>query len=166
MYNRRNFLRASATVGASLLLSCRHVGRTQLHPMLTERAGDDPTAASVDEDFWRAVRGAFELEPGLVNLNHGVSPSPRDLQTALHVEMDEVNGAPTLFMRNWPAEGRREEARSVAADALGCHPEELAITRSATEGLVTAQLGIDLEPGGAVPGQAENRVRFIDDQRI
>ena len=156
MHNRRNFLRAGATAGASLLLSCRHVGRTDLDPMLTERAGDDPAATSVDEEFWRAVRGAFELKPGLVNLNHGVSPSPRDLHTALHAEMDEVNGAPTLFMRNWPAEGRREEARSVAAEALGCHPEELAITRCATEGLVTAQLGIDLEPGDEVLSTSED----------
>ena len=33
-------------------------------------------------------------------------------------------------------------------------------------GVDAAAPGIHLEPGGAVPGQAENRVRFIDDQRI
>jgi isopenicillin-N epimerase len=44
----------------------------------------------------------------------------------------------------------------VAAEALGCDPEELAITRSATESLQIAQLGIPLAPGDEVLSTRED----------
>jgi isopenicillin-N epimerase len=149
MHSRRDFVRAGTLAGASLLVGCRHQVLHGLDPAI-DAADEDPVAAASDEAFWRSVRGAFDLDERIINLHAGVSPSPRDVHDALEREARSVNRAPTYHMRDWPALGRREDARIAAADALGCDPEELAITRSATESLQIAQLGIDLTPGDEV----------------
>jgi selenocysteine lyase/cysteine desulfurase len=43
-----------------------------------------------------------------------------------------------------------ESARRAVANAAGCDPEEIAITRNSSESLEIAQMGIDLEPGDEV----------------
>ena len=78
------------------------------------------------------------------------------MQEALAAELDRVNRAPLFHMRDAPAEGRREEARISAARALGCDSEELAITRSGTDSLQIAQMGIDLKPGDEVLSTRED----------
>ena len=156
MPNRRKFLRTSAFAGVSLLAGCRHGTVKRLDSILAGTSIQGPAATASDENFWGTVRRAFDLKPDLINLNHGVSPSPRDVQEAMKAEIDLVNRAPLYQMRDWPAEGRREEARVAAAEALGCHPEELAITRSATEAIEIAQLGIDLDPGDEVLSTRED----------
>ena len=40
--------------------------------------------------------------------------------------------------------------RRELAGEFGCDPEEIAITRNASEGLETCQLGLDLQPGDEV----------------
>jgi selenocysteine lyase/cysteine desulfurase len=57
--------------------------------------------------------------------------------------------------------------RKLAAEA-GCDPEELAITRNASEGLQIAQLGIDLQPGDEVVTTNQDYGRMLDtwDQRV
>ena len=155
MKSRREFLRTSTAASLSFLVGCRNGSVDDLDAIL-QIQGENPVESASDEDFWRQVRGSFDLHAGLTNLNHGLSPSPREVQTAFKSESDLVNQAPLLEMRDWPSEGRREEARRVAAESLGCDPEELAITRSATEALQIAQLGIPLAPGDEVLSTRED----------
>lgn len=155
MQTRRDFIQAGTLAGASLFVGCRQPIPESRAPLFDVPDEDAATTAS-DEAFWQSVRASFELDPRLTNLNHGLSPSPRYVQEALERESSSVNRAPLDHMRDWPAEGRREEARIVAADALGCDAEELAITRSATESLQIAQLGIDLVPGDEVLSTRED----------
>ena len=156
MQDRRAFLRTAGYAGTSLLVGCQPGGRTDVDQVMAGVSERSPAETAAAENFWGAIRRAFALDRRLINLNHGVSPSPRAVRESLKSEMDLVNSAPTYRMRDWPAEGRREEARLAAAEALGCHPEELAITRNATEALETAQLGIDLEPGDEVLSTSED----------
>jgi isopenicillin-N epimerase len=155
MHTRREFIRAGTFAGASLLVGCRQPFPEDDGPVLAV-PDQDASAIASDEAFWQSVRAAFDLDPRRTNLNYGLSPSPKHVHEALARESRSVNRAPLDYMRDWPAEGRRDEARIVAADALGCDPEELAITRSATESLQIAQLGIDLEPGDEVLSTRED----------
>jgi isopenicillin-N epimerase len=155
MQTRRDFVRAGTLAGASLLVGCRQPIPEGRAPVF-DVPGEDAATTASDEAFWQSVRSSFELDPRLTNLNSGLSPSPRQVHEALERESRSVNRAPLDRMRDWPAEGRREEARIVAADALGCDPEELAITRSATESLQIAQLGIDLQAGDEVLSTRED----------
>jgi selenocysteine lyase/cysteine desulfurase len=61
-----------------------------------------------------------------------------------------------------------ETVRRRLADAFGCDPEELAITRNASEALQIAQLGIDLKPGDEVITTNQDYGRMLDtwEQRV
>ena len=61
----------------------------------------------------------------------------------------------------------RDRAPPAAAE-FGCDPEELAITRNASEALQIAQLGIDLKPGDEVVTTNQDYGRMLDtwEQRV
>jgi isopenicillin-N epimerase len=103
-----------------------------------------------DEDFWREIQGAFSVDRTLINLNNGgVSPSPRVVQDALRRYLELSNEAPVYTM--WQLlEPQIESVRTGLAQAFGCDPEELAITRNASESLETCILGLDLKPGDEI----------------
>ena len=58
--------------------------------------------------------------------------------------------------------------RRKLAVEVGCDPEELAITRNASEALQIVQLGIDLKPGDDVVTTNQDYGRMLDtwDQRV
>lgn len=156
MQSRRQFMTTGSLAGLGLLAGCSRgsdggVGGAEPAWRPYSSAG-----APDDEEFWSHVRSAYDLEPGVVNLNYGLSPAPRVVQRALLEELAEVNRAPLFHMRDatfdqmHAPEGRSEAARVAAARALGCGPEEVAITRNGAEALEIAQLGIPLAPGDQV----------------
>jgi selenocysteine lyase/cysteine desulfurase len=155
MSNRRAFLSVSAASAAGLAgLPVGWVpGRMdRLSAAMAAAQAADPEATAQDEDFWRGVRQAFVLDPDLVNLNHGYSPSPESVLNALDRTVRRINSAPLQFGR-WPEEGpepAREAVRRRAAALLGCDLDELALTRSATEALQIVQLGLTLRAGDEV----------------
>jgi len=107
-------------------------------------------AAPDDEGFWGNVQTAFSLDRTSAYLNAaGVAPTPR-------VTMDSVL-ADTEFRNRLPArhlwgvlEPRAERVRGQLGAALGCDPEELALTRGATEAVEIVQMGIDFRQGDEV----------------
>jgi isopenicillin-N epimerase len=120
----------------------RHLGRT-----VAAAAHRDPAALAQDEDFWREIQEAFTLDRTLTNLNNGgVSPSPRVVQEAMARYLAISNEAPAVTMWQW-LEPQVEEVRERLAADFGCDPEEMAITRNASEALEIVQLGIPLERG-------------------
>ena len=100
-----------------------------------------------DETFWREIQQAFTVNRSYVNLNNGgVCPSPRVVQEAMKRALDLSNEAPVHTM--WDLlEPQVESVRRSLAAEFGCDSEEIAITRNASEGLETVQLGLDLKPG-------------------
>lgn len=102
------------------------------------------------ELFWGEIARAFSVDRGMVNLNNGgVSPAPRLVQEAMKRSLDLSNEAPSFKMWRWQ-EPEREGVRARLAQMLGVDPEEVAITRNASESLQTVQLGLTLERGDEV----------------
>src|SRR5215831_10421145 len=109
-----------------------------------------PEEIAPDEDFWGGVRSAFSIDRNLINFNSGYcSPSPRSVQDAMRRMLDYSDMGPYHTMIN-VLEPRVEAVRRRLADTAGCDPEEMAITRNASESLENAQYGIDLKPGDEV----------------
>ena len=115
-----------------------------------ETAGAAPEAVATDESYWREVQQAFTVNRSYVNLNNGgVCPAPRVVQEAMKRYLDLSNEAPVYTM--WQMlEPQIESVRRGLAREFGCDPEEMAITRNASEALETVQLGLELQPGDEI----------------
>ena len=148
MWSRRSFLRATGAVGASALAVRTH-GVERVVAASQAVADQSPEEAARDEFYWREIQSAYAPDRTLINLNNGHhSPSPRIVQDALKRYLDMENQDPVyyaaLINRN------AERVRRALAMEFGCDPEELAITRNASESLQIAQGGLDLKPGDEV----------------
>ncbi len=165
MYSRRRFLGAlgipvaAATAGVALNLE----GVAHALGALRERSREQatPEEAAGDEDFWFEVGQAFTVDRSLVNLNNGgVSPSPAWVQEAMKRHLDYSNTAPPYSM--WKIlEPQREAVRERLGREFGCDPEEVALTRNASEGLQICQFGFDLRPGDEVLTTNQDYPRMI-----
>ncbi len=146
--NRRTFFRNSAGVSALASLATQFPGRAFAAPATTKLRS--PEEAATDEDFWAEVRNEFTIDRSVVNMNNGhVSPAPRTVQEAMRRYLDYSNMGPYHTMIQQLERGI-ETARRLVASVAGCDPEELAITRNASESLEIAQLGIHLNAGDEV----------------
>ncbi|HET9439196.1 MAG TPA: hypothetical protein VFO52_03450, partial [Longimicrobiales bacterium] len=146
MLSRRGFLwqfLAGGVSGAAL----RDDWASVLDNILAAPGHSSPEAAAQDEDFWSEIQRAFTVDRTIINLNNGgVSPSPRVVQDAMARYLALSNEAPAHTMWNL-LEPQIESVRRQLAASFGCDPEELAITRNASEALEICQLGMDLQPG-------------------
>lgn len=142
--NRRNFFQSTAAVAAF---------GAAAGGALAGRAGAaslSPEAAAMDEDFWSAVRNEFTVDRSVINFNNGHShPAPRPVQESLRRQLDFSDMGPYHTMIR-QLERNVERARVMIAESAGVDPEEIAITRNASESLEIAQLGIELKPGDEV----------------
>jgi selenocysteine lyase/cysteine desulfurase len=168
MVTRRAFLHSAGAAGGAALAALRCDGLDRIEAAAKSIAGLTPAEAAEDEGYWREVQQAFTLDRTIVNLNNGgVCPSPRVVHDALKRYLDLSNQAPAYHM--WQIlEPNIETVRRRLAGAFGCDPEELAITRNASEALQIAQLGIDLGPGDEVVTTNQDYGRMLDtwEQRV
>jgi selenocysteine lyase/cysteine desulfurase len=168
MNARRDFLRQIVPAGlvGAAALKTDWLGRIA---SASAAAADRPAAeVAADEDYWREIQQAFTLDRTIINLNNGYTcPSPRVVHEALKRYLDSSNQAPIHFMWN-QLEPNVEQVRRKLAAEVGCDPEELAITRNASEGLQICQLGIDLKAGDEVVTTNQDYGRMLDtwDQRV
>ena len=152
MLDRRHFLGALAAPA----VACTVPSGAWLKPgaslELGALAGDARPADEVarDEDFWFQVQEAFTADRSMVNLNNGgVCPAPAVVQAAMKRYLDHANEAPAYVL--WRLQDpQKETVRSGLARLFGCDPEEIAITRNASESLENLQQGFDLEKGDEV----------------
>jgi isopenicillin-N epimerase len=121
-----------------------------------------PSELARDEDYWAEVARAFTIDRSSINLNNGaVSPSPRIVQEALARHLAVANSTPTANALWKVAPPLREVVRARLATHWGVDAEEIAITRSASEGLQICQLGIDLARGDEVLATTQDYPRMI-----
>jgi len=161
--SRRRFLGSLLSASAAVPVvpaltndALAHVART-----VGAVAGRPAAAIADDEDFWREIQNAFTVDRALINLNNGgVSPSPRIVQEAMRRYLEFSNQAPVITM--WQVlEPEIEAVRQRLAADFGCDPEEMAITRNASEALEIVQLGIPLERGDEVLTTNQDYPRMI-----
>jgi selenocysteine lyase/cysteine desulfurase len=166
MLSRRHFLHH--TVGATALATLHPHALARVSAATAAINGRPADEVARDEDYWREIQGAFTLDRTIINLNNGYTcPSPRVVHEALKRYLDISNQAPVYYMWNLLEPNVEGVRRRLAAEA-GCDPEELAITRNASEALQIAQLGLDLEPGDEVITTTQDYPRMLDtwEQRV
>jgi selenocysteine lyase/cysteine desulfurase len=168
MLTRRSFLQTTGTAGAAALTAFGDDGlmRVRAAGRRVESAAAPDVAA--DETYWREIQQGFTLDRTIINLNNGgCSPSPRVVHEAFKRYLDISNQAPVYHM--WQIlEPNIESVRRRLAAEFGCDPEELAITRNASEALQTAQLGLELKAGDEVVTTNQDYGRMLTtwDQRV
>jgi isopenicillin-N epimerase len=166
MLTRRTFLRAGS-VGAAGLAAFTNQNLARVARAAERAAGRDDADLASDEGYWQEIQQAFTLDRTLINLNNGgCCPSPHVVHEAFKRYLDVSNQSPVYHM--WQIlEPNIETVRRRLAASFGCDPEEMAITRNASEALQIAQLGIDLEPGDEVVTTNQDYGRMLDtwDQR-
>ena len=130
----------SAT-GASALARASNAGQS---------VGDSPPeVVARDEFYWREIQLGFKLDRTIINLdNGGTCPTPRVALESEERFMEMINMAPTFY--GGPVADRVQTIRVRMAHEFGCTPEELALTRGASEALQIVQNGIDLKAGDEV----------------
>src|SRR6266508_717534 len=160
MTTRRMFLRSMVAATAAVPTFRNHA-----LPRVVSAAraveGRSPADVAQDEDFWREIQQAFDVDRGLINLNNGgVAPSPRVVQAALLRYLAVSNQAPSITMWGW-IEPEIEGVRRRLAAGCGCDAEEMAITRNASEALEIVQLGLPLQRGDEVLTTTQDYPRMI-----
>lgn len=159
MPDRRTFL--ASMLGASVTLptmradAFRHLARAD------ERARRQmPAAADDDESYWGEIQRAFDIDRTMVNLNNGgCSPAPTHVLEQMIRDLRFSNELPVDHM--WRTlEPRIESVRRDLATEFGCDPEEMAITRNASEANETMIFGTDLARGDEVVFTTQNYPRM------
>jgi selenocysteine lyase/cysteine desulfurase len=160
MFTRRSFLRGAGAAGFAAA-SFNESGIERAIAATRYVSGQAPEDIARDEDFWFEVQQAFTVDRTLINLNNGgVSPSPRIVQEAMRRYLEFSNQAPVYTM--WRIlEPQKEGVRKRLAHAFGCDPEEMAITRNASEALENCQLGLTLKPGDEVLTTEQDYPRML-----
>jgi selenocysteine lyase/cysteine desulfurase len=152
MLARRNFVRSffGAAVAGYALPSLRNDSLDRILSATSGAAGRSAAELAEDEAFWLQIQQAFTVDRSIINLNNGgVCPSPMVVQEALKRYIDFQNMAPAYSM--WTVlEPEVESVRRKLAKEFGCSPEEMAITRNASEALEICQLGMDLKASDEV----------------
>jgi len=168
MLTRRSFFRTTGAAGAAAVATFTDEGVARVRAAQRRLDGQAAGHAAGAEDYWREIQQAFTLDRTIINLNNGgCCPSPRVVHEALKRYLDISNQAPVYHM--WQIlEPNIETVRRRLAAEFGCDPEELAITRNASEALQIAQLGIELRKGDEVVTTNQDYGRMLDtwEQRV
>jgi selenocysteine lyase/cysteine desulfurase len=165
MLTRRSVLRLAGSAAGAAFAARAH-GLEQVAAATAAVADRTPEEIAADETYWREIQFAFALDRTLIHLNNGNQcPSPTVVHDACKRYMDISNQAPAYHRAL--VERNIETARRRLAAEFGADPEELAITRNASESLQIAQNGLDLEAGDEVVTTEQDYGRMLTtwDQR-
>ncbi len=120
-----------------------------------------PLQVATDEDYWAAIQQAFSVTRGIVNLNNGgVSPSPR-MVTEAFVRYTWQQEDATAYTMWQLLEPQSETIRTGLAEIFGCSPEEIAITRNASESLEILLMGMDFKAGDEILATTQDYPRML-----
>src|SRR5881628_2309570 len=169
MTDRRAFLSTMISAGVTMPMmrgdAFRRLARAE---PIAERRGGEASEVAEEEAYWEEIQRAFDLDRTMVNLNNGgCSPAPTHVLEQMIRDLKFSNELPVDHMWN-VIEPRIESVRRELARDFGCDPEEMAITRNASEALETLIFGLDLQPGDEVVVTNQNYPRMLTgwDQRV
>ncbi len=130
-------------------------------PVLSSNEAYALLQAVHDEAWWSQIQSAFTLDRTVINLNNGgCCPTPRVVHEAFKRYLDWSNQGPPFYMWQGLEPGVESVRRELALEA-GCDPEELAITRNASEALQIVQLGLDLQRGDEILTTEQDYPRML-----
>ena len=167
MWTRRSFLRTTGVVGTGALAWRHAPGLEAIVQASAAVAGQAPADTARDELYWGQIQQAFAIDRTMINLNTGHHCSqPTVVLDAVKRYLDMENLAPVYYAgligRNF------ETVRRELAGEFGCDPEEMAMTRNASESLQILQNGLDLAAGDEVITTEQDYPRMLTtwDQRM
>jgi len=157
--NRRSFFTSAAGTFVAAAFQRDSIARAQ--SAVASVSGRPADTVARDEDFWMNIRHAFTVDRNMVNLNNGgVSPAPKIVMDTEVRYLEMENLSPSYYMWNVLDPGI-ETVRRRLARMFGCDPEEIAITRNASESLENVQMGMRLERGDEVLTTNQDYPRMI-----
>jgi len=166
---RRVLLSGAATGAAALAMPVFRVDAMRRAREAGRAVASTPSdSVAPDEAYWSHIQRAFDVDSTIVNLNNGgCSPAPSHVLEGMIRDLKFSNEMPVHHMWN-VLEPRIESVRRELAREFGCDPEEMAITRNASESLETLIFGLDLQPGDEVVVTNQNYPRMLTswDQRV
>lgn len=168
--SRRDFLAglSAASAGIAALPTLNETAFRRLFDAELVAGDRSAQALANDETYWSHIQRAFDMDRTMINLNNGgISPTPTHVLQQMVRDLQFVNELPVEH--NWRIlEPRMESTRRELAKEFGCDPEEMAVTRNASESLETMILGLDLRRGDEVIITNQNYGRMITtwDQRV
>lgn len=168
MTSRRSFVSgmAAAGLGSTAMFRTTAIGSMfRANVIAGERS---PAEIAEDESYWAEIQRAFDVDRTMINLNNGgISPTPSHVLEAMIRDLKFTNELPVEHM--WRVlEPRIESVRRDLAREFGCDPEEMAITRNASEANEIMIFGLDLKRGDEVVVSNQNYGRMLTawDQRV
>src|SRR6187397_775587 len=161
--SRRNFLSLAGKSIGLAALTVPTIGALLKEVEAASRniAHLTPEQAAMDEDYWAVIQNSFTVTRGIVNLNNGgVSPSPR-MVTEAFVRYTWQQEDATAYTMWQILEPQSETIRTGLAEVFGCSPEEIAITRNASESLETLLMGMDFKSGDEILTTTQDYPRML-----
>src|SRR5262245_8726904 len=146
---RRTVLKSlgAVTLGAVIMPGIDPIFLNEIEAAVQSKRGASPAEIARDEGFWLSIQESFRVSPGLINLENGYfSPAPETVLNAQIENIRMINGIPSFYMRMRQTD-EREVVKKQLADFAGCLPDELVITRNATEALDAIIAGLNLKAG-------------------
>jgi len=161
MQTRRSFVAALAGAAATLppFRADAIMQLWRAHDIAGTRL---PEELADDESYWSHIQRAFDTDRTIINLNNGgVCPTPTHVLEAMIRDLRFSNEIPAYHMWRF-LEPRIESVRRELAIEFGCDPEEMAITRNASEAMETMIFGLDLKRGDEVLVTNQNYGRMLN----
>ncbi len=160
-FSRREFLDAVGrpAAGAAAAAALSPLGLPRALEAVEGYTGSVDDSVT-DERLWFEVQQAYTVDRSVINFNNGgVSPAPAVVQEAMRRREALSNTTPAHTLGG--IDSKREGVRRRMARGLACDPEEIALTRNTTEGMVALQFGLDMEPGDEVLTTNQDYSRMI-----
>ena len=155
MLSRRSFL-SSSFASASSLAMAHTAWRGQLWAQLESLPKTLPARSLFEQDeeaYWRELRRQFLIPSDEIYLNNGtVGSSPGPVLRAVFEGYEACEKLNETDPEDYPIWGYAawNQFRDPLADFVGCHRDEIALLRNATEANSYIANGLDLKPGDEV----------------
>ena len=120
-------------------------------------------AVAADERFWRRVRAAYDLPPGVINLDNGnINPASRTVVRDLVRHAEALERAPVPHSHAVYRTVTLGVVQPGLAALLGVPADEVAFVRTATEALDTVLLGVPLAAGDEILCSTHDYFAMLD----
>lgn len=128
--DKRSFVKQMSLAGLGIPFSLAHIEK-----LVSSVESFPIRQVAENEEFWAAIRAGYRLKPDYINLESGYyCMLPQETLENYINHIREVNYNASWYMRTVQWENKERNANKLARLA-GCAPEELIITRNATESL-------------------------------